>query len=140
MSGKISFKYHLPHRTTLSVIFTGMWVPMLWVAGNVPIDTMLFIALNVAVILAGIWNTGVMTIDQNGVVLYRINKLAWSDMSSAKRVKFLGLPYIRVGRKKGLPFWLPLYFKGQRPIEEALLDCAPASNVLNQLELDAKIS
>ncbi len=140
MSGKISFKYHLPHRVIFSVIFTGMWVPMLWVADNVALDTMLFIALNVAVVLVGIWNISVITIDQNGVVLYRINKLAWSDISSAKRVKFLGLPHIRVKRKKGLPIWLPLYFKGQRPIEEALLDCAPASNVLNQLELDAKNS
>lgn len=94
MNGQISFKNHLPHRTILSVIVTGMWVPMLWVGGNVPIDTVLVSSLNLAVALAGIWKIGVMTIDQNGVVLYRFNKLAWSDMSSVKRVKFLGLHYI----------------------------------------------
>ncbi|WP_417529641.1 hypothetical protein [Marinobacter lipolyticus] len=96
MSGKISFEYHLPHRVILSVIFTGICVPMLWVAGNVTLDTMLFIAMNVTVVSLVIWNIGCMTIDQNGVVLYRINKLAWSAISSAKRVKFLGLPHIRV--------------------------------------------
>lgn len=140
MSNGFTFKYHLPHRIILSVIFAGMWIPLLWVGGNLSLDTLLFVALNVAVVLAGIWSVSIIEIGQNGVTLYRVNKLDWSDVSSAKTVHFLGLPHIRVGRKKGLPFWIPLYFQGQRPIGYALAACAPEASALNQLELGAKAS
>lgn len=140
MSGKVSFRYHLPHRIILSVIFVGMWVPMLWVGGNLSLDTLLFVALNVALVLAGIWSISVIEIDQKGIVLYRVNKLVWSEVSNAKRVNFLGLPHLKVVREKGFPFWIPLYFKGRRPIEETLLSCAPVDSVLKQVELGAKTS
>ena len=90
MSNGVTFKYHLPHRIILSVIFAGMWIPLLWVGGNLSLDTLLFVALNVAVVLAGIWSVSVIEIGQNGVTLYRVNKLDWSDVSSAKKVLFLG--------------------------------------------------
>jgi len=140
MSNGVTFKYHLPHRIILSVIFAGMWIPLLWVGGNLSLDTLLFVALNVAVVLAGIWSVSVIEIGQNGVTLYRVNKLDWSDVSSAKKVLFLGLPHIRVGRKKGLPIWIPLYFQGKRPIGDALAACAPGASALNQVELGAKTS
>ncbi len=140
MSSEASYRYHLPHRVSLSGIFAGMWFSLLWYWGSPSLDALILVTLNVVVVLVGIWSISIVEINHNGVVLYRVNKLVWSDVHSAKRVKFFGLNHIRVKRKKGFPLWIPMYFKGHRPIEKALVACAPTASALSQVQLDIKIS
>jgi hypothetical protein len=71
-----------------------------------------------------------VTVGPEGVVLYRINRLQWSQVTAVRRVSFLGLPYLLITRAKGFRWWLPLYFSGPRPIEVALADKAPPGNPL----------
>lgn len=70
----------------------------------------------------------VVAISNEGIVLYRVNRLSWSNIGSVHRVSVLGLPYLRVTRKKGFRWWLPLYFRGDRPIEAVLAEKAPIGN------------
>jgi hypothetical protein len=132
MDGKSSYKYHLPHRVVLSAVFVGLWLTGFWAFGSFTLTAFLAVALTIAGVLAFIWIHSVITIDRVGVTLYRVNKLIWSDISSTKCVNFLGLPYLRISRKKGIPFWLPLYFEGPKPIDEVLLAYTPAAIDLKQ--------
>jgi hypothetical protein len=70
----------------------------------------------------------VVAISDEGIVLYRVNRLSWSNIATVRRVSVLGLPYLLIARKKGFRWWLPLYFHGDRPIEAALAEKAPIGN------------
>lgn len=67
----------------------------------------------------------IISVTDEGIVLYRVNRLEWSQVKAVRRVSFLGLPYLLINRFNGYPWWLPLYFSGARPIEAALADRAP---------------
>jgi len=75
-----------------------------------------------------IWQVSVMSINSKGIKLYRVNKLVWSDITEAKLTSFVGLPYILIKRKKGMKWWLPLYFKGNLTVKDALINNAPKEN------------
>ena len=81
--------------------------------------------------ILGIWLISVMTITSNGINLYRINNLVWSDVAEAKVTKFIGLPYIHIKRNKGMEWWLPLYFKGNLTVEDALINNVPKENPIH---------
>ncbi len=87
---------------------------------------LLQIGLVVVVVRVG----GVVAIDDEGLVLARIWRLPWSRVVDARRVSVLGLPYLRVKRRKGLRWSVPLYYLGARSIEEALAARAPESSPL----------
>ena len=93
----------------------------------------LMMLINIALPIVGMWHVFTVTIDSNGVVLNRVNKLLWSDVVNVRKVKALGLNHIRVKRKKGKPWLVPLFFIGKEPIEVALLKNAPENNPLHKL-------
>ena len=70
----------------------------------------------------------VVDIGPDGVRLYRINMLRWIDVAGAEAKNILWLKYIRVKRHKGINYWIPLYFKGQTDIRNALKEHAPTDN------------
>ncbi len=78
--------------------------------------------------ILGVWLISVMSITPNGIKLYRVNKLVWTDIAEAKLAKFIGLPYIHIKRNKGMEWWLPLYFKGNLTVIDALINNAPKEN------------
>ena len=64
--------------------------------------------------------------------LYLVNRLKWDEIISARQTKFFWLPYILIKRKKGLQWWLPLYFKGGRSIKSAILEKSPQDNPIRE--------
>lgn len=83
--------------------------------------------------LVGVCFIGVMTITSDGIVFYRVNKLNWSDIASAKSRDFLGINHIYLRKKNGMSWWLPLYLKGDCSVREALLSYVPKKNPLHQV-------
>jgi hypothetical protein len=74
----------------------------------------------------------VVTVRDSGIVLYKVNVLPWSRVVSAKRVSFLGLPYLVLERDKGFPWWMPLYVSGRRTLAAALAERAPPGNPITR--------
>jgi hypothetical protein len=91
------------------------------------------ILLNIAIPLIGVWVISVVSISSTGITLYHINKLKWSEVVEAKKYKIFGIDHIRIKRRKGMPYSLPLYFIGKTTLVEALLNYAPKDNSLYQL-------
>ena len=107
-------------------------IPLLWLTQNHLSSFLLILGAGVY-FLALSWGISVMDIGNNGIRLYRVNSLVWSDITNAKKVKFLGLPYILITRRKGMRWWLPLYFLGERPIEDSLKDKSPIGNPIREI-------
>jgi hypothetical protein len=87
-------------------------------------------------ILMWLFATGVLsiTVTRDGVTLYRIWKVRWEDVTSARRRDSLGLPYLKVVRAGRWPatLALPLYLVGGRPLVAALCALAPSNNPIRQ--------
>jgi len=63
--------------------------------------------------------------------------LRWSEMTSARRARMLGIPYLRIGAEKGLALWLPLIPADKAAFVTALNDYAPTNHPVRQaLHLD----
>jgi hypothetical protein len=69
-----------------------------------------------------------VTVRDSGVVLYKVNVLPWARVVAARRVSFLGLPYLVLERDEGFPWWMPLYVSGRRTMAAALAERAPPGN------------
>jgi hypothetical protein len=72
----------------------------------------------------------VVSIGDGGLVLYRLWRLPWSRVSGVRRISLFGLPYMLVARQGGFSWWVPLYLRGSRPMEAALMARAPEGNPL----------
>ena len=94
------------------------------------VNLMLVLAAQFVVALFFLLLLSVVSITEEGIVLYRVNRLQWSQVKAARRVSLLGLPYLLISRSSGFRWWLPLYFSGSRSIEVALAERAPSGNPL----------
>ena len=75
-----------------------------------------------------------VSINQDEIRLYYINKLEWHNIKSVKSKSVFGLPYLLITRNSGLNWWLPLYLSGSRPMLDALAEWAPENNPLKSYE------
>ncbi len=73
---------------------------------------------------------GTVSVRESGVVLYRINKLRWRDVTQVRSSTVLGLRYLMVSRTRGFAWWIPLYLKDVEGFYAALRSTAPAGNAL----------
>jgi hypothetical protein len=91
--------------------------------------------------LMWLFQTKTMTVvvTEDGVIMYRIWKLRWHEVTSARLQRSFGLEYLRVVRRGRLQpsLWLPLYFVGAGPLSAALRDHAPVGNPIREC-LDAQ--
>lgn len=71
-----------------------------------------------------------VTVTSQGIRLYRINRLAWSDIQAVKARSILGLPYLNVTRTKGVSWWLPLYLRNEQGFYASVIANAPVGNPL----------
>jgi hypothetical protein len=76
------------------------------------------------------WFFGTVAVGPAGFTLYRINRASWNDLTRAKVVSVLGLPYVRVWRSSGLPWLVPLYVSGPRPLAQSLAAWVPRTSAL----------
>ncbi len=129
----VTIKFHLPARIAFSILFILMWLPPVITAHGLTPKITVIILLGLIPPLFVIWLLSVAAISADGIVLYRMNKLGWSDIKSARLRTFLGIRHIYIQRNKGVSWWLPLYFRGPCPIKTALLQFVPEENVLHQV-------
>lgn len=100
---------------------------------NILIRLLVFYLLNFSLPLFCVWYCGVMEISDVGICLYRVNNLIWNDITEAKKIKIFGLPYIRITKKQGMDWYLPLYFRGPIAITEKLTKSVPPENPLYKI-------
>jgi len=138
--------FHVPWRKSISIFFAVLFTapilmlfnaseiqnipPELVEATKTPITVYISVLFLFIMPQVGIWYLSTMSISNEGIVLYRVNKLTWSDILEAHQTKRLGIKSIYIKRKKGIPWSLPLYFVGQLSIKEAILKHVPNENVL----------
>jgi len=125
--------FYLHWRNAMTALLVALFVPILYLplAHGVYEQTVLAL-FNLTVAIVGIWFFSAVSISNDGLVLYRVNRLRWEDVKSARRVRFLGLPYMLIKRHKGFTWWLPLYYEGKRNIRETLRSVVPNGNPLRE--------
>src|SRR5437870_9921021 len=72
-----------------------------------------------------------LSVRDDGIVMYRLNRMTWSDVQSARFRRVVGLPYLHIQRHHGVPLWLPLYFRGVRDLRHVLIERAPERNPIH---------
>lgn len=114
---------------------TLLYVEILPVSWALIALTGLFGLLGLLEVLFYKW-TCVIEIREDGIRMYKFWKLNWSDISSAKLITLFGLDYLLVGRRKGpLPYWIPLYFKGETTnLLNAIVEAAPSDSPIHSLK------
>ncbi len=74
---------------------------------------------------------GTVSVRDRGLVLYRVNHLAWSNIKAVTQRTVLGLPYLKITKVKGLAgWWLPLYLQNISGFYASVIALAPADNPL----------
>lgn len=91
--------------------------------------------LGLAVVLAPLafagllhWYFGVVQVGPEGIALYRMHRLRWTEITKAKELSFLGLPYLRLWPTSGLPWLVPLYIVGATPLVCRLQAWCPSNS------------
>ena len=125
--------FYLRWRKALTALFAALFIPIVYlsIAHGVYENTVLAL-FNLTVAVVGIWCFSAISVSSDGLVLYRVNRLKWGDIKSARKVSFLGLSYVLIKRHKGFTWWLPLYYEGKRNIQDALRSVVPNGNPLRE--------
>jgi hypothetical protein len=66
-----------------------------------------------------------LEISPAGLRLYHVNSAMWDDITAARPRRVLFLPYLHLTRRRGMSWWVPLYFVGPEPVAAALARYAP---------------
>lgn len=74
------------------------------------------------------WMT--IAVHPGGIVLYRFYRVSWDEIIQARRWNLFGLNYLVVSRRRGLPWFIPLYYWSRRPMIDALIEKAPPGSVV----------
>jgi hypothetical protein len=73
----------------------------------------------------------------DGVKLYSLWWLPWSDVCEVRYFKLLGLPYLYVKRSRRWFgwWWIPLYFVGDSDLAQAIVDAAPSGHPFRSVSI-----
>lgn len=107
------------------------FAPALWLAS----DSIWTLSIVIAFLVFVSFSTPMLftvVVGPNGIVLYRVNRARWQDLTTAKEISFLGLPYLSVERKKGIRWWIPLYLTRPDEFRLALTKYAPFGHPLRE--------
>ena len=115
-------------RTPFVVMYVALlaWVLFLSLDGG---PALLVVAHAPLVLAAPVaWYLFVVQIGPQGITLYRVNRVRWVEITKAKEISFLGLPYLCLWRTSWLPWWVPLYVVGSQPLISRLQAWCPADS------------
>jgi hypothetical protein len=74
----------------------------------------------------------------DGVKLYGLWWLPWSDVSGVRCRNVFGLRYFQVNRGRGFfSCWIPLYFVGDRDLGQAIIQAAPPGNPFRLISISS---
>lgn len=105
----------------LALLLALGW-PQVWVTISLAAQLAFFFVLLVLV--------ATVTVTAQGIRLYRINRLVWSDVRAVKARSVLGLSYLHITRTKGTSWWLPLYLRNEQGFYASVIASAPVGNPL----------
>jgi hypothetical protein len=71
----------------------------------------------------------------DGVKLFSLWWLPWTDVSGVRYRNVLGLRYFHVNRGHGFSWWIPLYFVGDGDLGHAIISAAPPGNPLRLVSI-----
>lgn len=124
-------KFHIDFFGRFGLACVVIFAPALWIAS----DSILALLIGLAffgVATLGSYLVCTVVVSSNGIVLYRANKARWQDITAASRVSFFGLPYLKIQRKNGFKWWIPLYLTKPEKFHLALAAKAPVGNPLRE--------
>jgi hypothetical protein len=127
MSGPLTFRIHWRSAPVgLLVLWFGLGLWWVWPR------RVALAALGVELVLALLllFSLFTVTVTDEGLLLYRVNALRWSQVSGVRAVRLLGLPHLVISRRNGGLLWLPLYLRGLPRLQQALAERAPIGNPL----------
>ena len=134
---KNQYYFHVPWRKTATILVAILTFAIYFSISPETLSNPQFklqvislLLINLIAPLLGIWFISTIHIHESGITLYRVNKLKWPDITDAYTTKSLGINIIRIKRKKGMPWSLPLYFVGSTTIKEALIKHSPNSSII----------
>lgn len=105
----------------LGVLLGVLW-PHYWAAVAFTAQVALMLAICIAVCT--------VSVSERGLVLYRVNRLSWPDITEAKSRSVFGLPYIHISRASGVAWSVPLYLRSPHAFYSAIISLAPPNNPL----------
>jgi hypothetical protein len=82
------------------------------------------VAMGIVPYVVTLWLSRVV-VGADGIVFNRLFDIRWGDVVAARERKVLGILHLYLERRKGMPIWLPLYYRGRRPIRDVLRDYPP---------------
>jgi hypothetical protein len=91
-----------------------------------------FISACVAVYGIIAYTLGRCVVAPDGLRLYLVNHTRWDEITVARKRRVFFLPYLHLQRRRGFNWWVPLYFTGPEPIEDALLRYTPREHPIQQ--------
>ena len=83
---------------------------------------MLLISLSIAV----------LQVRPDGLVLYRVNRVRWEEISGAQLRGIMRLPHLVLQRRQGTQWWVPLYFHGPVDLRTLLREAAPEGSPIRE--------
>jgi hypothetical protein len=123
------------HDDTVTFRLPGRWQVVLVVTFLLPSFCLLLLSpllgvlalAAMALYLALVLRYYTVQLRPDGVKLYGLWWLPWTDVRAVSYRRLFGLPYFRV-RRRGFSWWIPLYFIGDRDLGQALIHAAPSDN------------
>ena len=129
MSAPLDETFRIPLLPWIGVLaaIVGAALPWVW------FDTTLVVAILAMMLVFSAYSVWVfrLSVRDDGIVMYRLNRMTWSDVQSARFRRVVGLPYLHIQRHHGVPLWLPLYFRGARDLRHVLIERAPERNPIH---------
>ncbi|SRR5216683_1941106 len=71
----------------------------------------------------------------DGIKLFSLWWLPWTDVIAVRYSSLFGLPSLRVNRRRGFSWSIPLYFVGDCDLGYAIICAAPAGNSLRSISI-----
>jgi hypothetical protein len=71
----------------------------------------------------------------DGVKLYGLWWLPWTDIVAVRHQSIFGIPHFRVKRRRGLSWSIPLYFVGDCDLGDAIIQAAPPGNPFRSVSM-----
>lgn len=123
--------FHVDLFGRFALVTVVIFAPVLWFASD-SVFTILIVLAFIAIADIGTHFVCTVQVGPDGILLYRVNRAQWQDITAATRVSFFGLPYLKVQRKKGIKWRIPLYLRKPEEFRRALVAKAPVGNPLRE--------
>lgn len=123
--------FHVDLFGRFGLVTIVIFAPVLWYASD-SVFTILIVVAFIAFVDIGTYFVCTVQVGPEGIVLYRVNRANWQDVTAATRVSFFGLPYLKVQRNNGTKWRIPLYLRKPEEFRRALVAKTPVGNPLRE--------